>query len=331
MRRIDIAIVGMGGVGREVARLLYGRQARYARLYGVDVRLVAVCGSRSGRAKPSGLRASELDDLIPGQCGPDFLLGAQPQVLIEAGPTNIRTGQPGLDYIGRALDRGVHAVVISKGALVVDGKGLQARAAANDAILKVSGATAAALPTIDLLEYGLMGCEVSRVEGILNATTNHLLSAMAERGVSFDNALLEAQQKGMAEADPRQDVEGWDTAAKLLILANLGLGAELRLDDIRVKGMEHVTPQIIGEWRDQGKVPKLIGRLTLQDGEYRASVGVEPIASDDVFALVTGKTKALRVHTDLMGEIVSIGCGAEPTATAAAALKDLEHLLKKYL
>lgn len=329
MRRINIAIAGVGGVGRKVAELLDVRRERYAEVYGVDLRLVAVCGSRAGKAHPDGLSVSDLDQLTPGQHGPDFLLSAEPDVLIEAGPTDIRTGLPGLDYIGRALDRGIHAIVISKGALVVDGKGLRARAAANGAMLKVSGATAAALPTIDLLQYGLMGREIHGLEGILNATTNYLLSAMAEDGLSLDDALQEAQRRGMAESDPGKDIEGWDTAAKLLVLANFGLGANLSLDDIVVEGMGHVTPQAIGEWQAKGTVPKLIGRVTMKDGAFQASVRVEPVALDDAFALVTGKAKALRVHTDVMGEIVSIGSGSEPAATAAAALKDLEHILKE--
>lgn len=329
MRRINVAIAGIGGVGRKVAELLYLRRERYAHVHGMDVRLVAACGSRAGIARPDGLSESDLDELVPGHFGPDFLLNAEPDVLIEAGPTDIRTGHPGADYIGRALDRGIHAIVISKGALVVDGKSLRARAAANSAILKVSGATAAALPTIDLLEHGLMGCEIHSIEGILNATTNFLLSAMAEGGVSLESALKEAQQQGMAESDPRKDIEGWDTAAKLLILANFGLDADLSLEDIAVEGIERVTQQTIGEWRNQGKVPKLIGRVALEDGKYRGSVRVESVSTDDAFALVTGKTKALRVHTDVMGEIISIASGAEPTATAAAALKDLEHILKQ--
>lgn len=328
MRKINVVIAGVGGVGRKVADLLRVRREHYAEVYGVDLRLVAVCGSRAGRTNPEGLSADDLDQLISGQCGPDFLLSAQPDILIEAGPTDIRTGQPGWDYIGQALDRGVHVVVISKGALVVDGKGLRARADANGATLKVSGATAAALPTIDLLEYGLLGCEIQGLEGILNATTNYLLGAMADDGLSLDEAIREAQRRGMAESDPAKDVEGWDTAAKLLILANFGIGLDLSLDNIVVEGMQHVTRQTIDEWRAAGKVPKLIGRLYLEDGVFRASVRVEAVAHDDVFALVTGKTKALRIHTDVMGDIVSIGSASEPTATAAAALKDLEHILK---
>lgn len=329
MKTFKIAIAGMGGVGRKVAELLFQRHEHYAQVYGVDVQLVAVCGSRAGRGHREGLSKNDLDELIAGQSGPDFLLSMKPDVLIEAGPTDIKTGQPGVEYIARALESGVHAIVISKGALVADGQSLRAKAAVSGAMLKVSGATAAALPTIDLLEYGLLGCEIRSIEGILNATTNYLLSAMTENGMSLESALKEAQQGGMMESDPRKDIEGWDTAAKLLILANFGLGANLTLDDIAVEGMEAVTSADIEAWRAQGQVPKLIGRVTREDDGYRGSVSVEPVSSDDAFARVTGKTKALRVVTDAMGEVIAISSGAEPTATAAAALKDLEHILKE--
>jgi len=329
VKRINVAIAGLGSIGRKVAELLYARQEHYARSYGVDLRLVAVCGSRAGRADSQGLSATDLEQLLPGQCGPDFILGAEPHILIEAGPTDIRTGQPGLDYIGPALDRGIHCIVVSKGALVAAGSRLREKAAANGARLKISGATAAALPTIDILEHGLLGCEIHSIEGILNATTNYLLSAMVEDRLSLQEAVLRAQGRSMMESDPSKDIEGWDTAAKLLILANFGMAAELSLADVAVEGIQHLTLETIDDWRAQGKVPRLIGRVTRQDNGFLATVRVEPVAADDVFALVSGKTKALRIKTDVMGEIISIGTASEPTGTAAAALKDLEHILSE--
>lgn len=327
MRRVNVAIAGFGGVGRAVAGLLLARRNRYNSLYGVDVRLVAVCGSRAGQANDAGLEADQFEGLIEGQSGPDFVLAARPDVLIEAGPSNFKTGGPGYDYIATALDKGIHAIVISKGALVFDGKGLQDRARKTGAFLKVSGATAAALPTIDLLDYNLKGCEFVRIEGILNATTNFLLSAMMDDGVSYADALEKAQQGGFAESDPRNDTEGWDTASKLLILANFGLDAGLIMDDVVVDGIQKVTEAQIKAWRSDGVVPKLIGALTVESGTWHAMVGVRTLPTSDVFSQVTGKNKAIRITTDTMGEIVAIGCGAEPLATASAALKDFEHIL----
>ncbi|CAN7622333.1 homoserine dehydrogenase [Rhizobium sp. LjRoot258] len=194
-------------------------------------------------------------------------------------------------------------------------------------MLKLSGAAAAALPTIDLVEHSLKGCEVLEVEGILNATTNYLLDAMMTRGIGFDEALREAQIGGFAEADPRNDTEGWDTACKLLILANFGLGADLAMDDLTVEGIQSVSAERIDAWRGQGLVPKLVGRLSRANGAIRAEVGIRTYPLADPFANIRGKDKAIRIVTDAMGATLAIGSGKEPLATAAAALKDLEHIL----
>lgn len=193
-------------------------------------------------------------------------------------------------------------------------------------MLKLSGAASAALPTIDLVEHSLKGCEVLEIEGILNATTNYLLDAMTTKGLGFDAALREAQQGGFAEADPRNDTEGWDTACKLLILANFGLGTELTMDDLHVEGIQSVTLERIDAWRKDGLVPKLVGSLSQVNGVFRAGVGIRTYPLSDALANVRGKDKAIRITTDAMGETIAIGSGKEPLATASAALKDLEHI-----
>ncbi len=327
MQQCRIALAGLGGVGRATAQLLLSRREHYRQRYGVDVRLVAACGSRAGVADAEGLELPRLDQMEEGLTGPDFIAASQADVLIEAGPSDFRTGGPGLPYLREALKAGRDAIVISKGALVYDGRGLRDLAQASGARLKISGATAAALPTIDLLQYNLIGCRVLGIEGILNATTNFLLDAMISRGISFAEALAEAQAAGFAESDPRNDVEGWDTACKLLILANFGLGADLTIADMAVSGIDHLGEDQLRDWRDQGLVPKLVGRLWREGEAFHASVGVQAYPASDPFALVSGKNKAVRIATDLMGEITAMGGGAEPRATAAAALKDLEHLL----
>jgi homoserine dehydrogenase len=296
MRVIRVAIAGFGGVGRATANLLLARREHYRSVYDTDVRLVAVCGSRSGLFDANGLDAGQFDALEPDLSG---------------------------------LSSGRDTIVISKGALVHSGRELRDLAKASGAILKLSGASAAALPTIDLVEHSLTGCRVLSVEGILNATTNFLLDAMVSKGVGFDAALKEAQKGGFAEADTRNDTEGWDTACKLLLLANFGLGAELVMDDLVVEGIHGVTADRIDAWRAEGLVPKLVGSLECaDDGTISARVGVRAYANSDPLAQVSGKNKAIRITTDAMGETIAIGCGEEPLATAAAALKDFEHILK---
>lgn len=327
MQTLKVAIAGFGGVGRATADLLLSRRERYRQVYGVDVRLVAVCGSRAGLADANGLQANQLDALQAGLSGADFVMASGAEVLIEAGPSDFRSGEPGLAYLRTALSAGQDCIVISKGALVHSGRQLRELARASGAMLKLSGAAAAALPTLDLLDHSLAGCKVLAIEGILNATTNYLLDAMSTQGLGFDAALREAQAGGFAEADPRNDTEGWDTACKLLLLANFGLGAELTMDDLVVEGIQSVTAERIEAWRATGLVPKLIGSLTRADGAIRASVGIKTYPLSDPFAHVSGKNKAIRISSDAMGETLAIGCGVEPIATAAAALKDFEHIL----
>lgn len=327
MRIVRVAIAGFGNVGRATARLLLARRERYARLYGAEVRLVAVCGSHAGAEDANGLMTEQLDSLQTGSVGPDFIFSSAPDVLIEAGPSDFRTGGPGLEYLRIALRDGRDAIVISKGALVRDGRELRELASASGASLRISGAAGAALPTIDLLRHSLAGCEVLLVEGILNATTNYLLDAMMNRGATLAAALDEARTGGFAERDARNDVEGWDTACKMLLVANFGLGAELSIDDISVQGIQDVTERDVVRWREEQVVPRLVGSLTRESGAIRAAVALRTYREDDPFALVSGKNKAVRVITDQMGELVAIGGGSEPGATAAAALKDLEHVL----
>ena len=327
MKTFKVAIAGFGGVGRATASLLLSRHARYRHVYGVDLRLVAVCGSRSGAADANGLNAAQLNELKDGLSGPAFIDASGADILIEAGPSDFRTGGPGLLYLRSSLSAGRDTIVISKGALVHSGRELRMIAEGSGALLKLSGAAAAALPTIDLIDHSLRGCEVLQVEGILNATTNYLLDAMTTRGIGFDEALLEAQRGGFAEADPRNDTEGWDTACKLLILANFGLGADLAMDDLTVEGIQTLSAERIAAWREQGLVPKLIGSLTRQDGTIHAAVGIKTYPLADPFANIRGKDKAIRITTDAMGEVMAIASGREPLATAAAALKDLEHIL----
>ncbi len=336
MKQIRIALAGLGGVGRTVAEMLLERQERWRQTLDLDVRLVAVCGSRAGRVSAVGLTRADLDALQPGVTGvgamlsPDSegLSGAKPDILIEAGPTNYRTGQPGSDYLCKALQQGISCVVVSKGALVREGLALRELAVQSGADLRLSGAAAAALPALDLLQISHGGVTILRVEGILNATTNFLLDSMRTEGLSYEAALAEAKRLGFAEADPTNDVEGWDSAAKLILLANFGLGLDLRLEDVRREGIGPLAPEDLRRWKAEGLVPKLVASLDLEGEAPRASVAVRLYDQNDPFASVSGKAKALRIVSREMGELVCTSNADEPRATAASVLKDLESLLK---
>lgn len=330
MKTINVAVAGFGGIGRHVAQLLQDRQGRYRDRFGTEVRITGVCGSSAGLCNAAGLTPAQLADataFTQGLTGAAFMDAVQADVLFEASPTNLRTGGAARGYITTALGRGMHVVAISKGALALDFAGLHAQALSQGVALKISGATSAALPTIDLLQYNFAGCEILSVEAILTGTTNVILSQMADQECSFDEALREAQRLGIAESDPSLDVDGWDTACKLTILANAAFGTGIDVQAMPREGIGHLGAADIRAWRAQGLMPRLVGCIDRADGQTHASVALRLYADAHPFARVHGRTKAIRVVTDLMGEFTVIGGGSNPLGTAAAALKDFDHVL----
>ncbi|MED4750479.1 homoserine dehydrogenase [Brevibacillus choshinensis] len=336
MKRWNVVITGFGSVGKQVAILLEQRQSHYREQYGVEVKLVGVARSSQGVYDAEGLTQSALEAFGREKrwtdtpfTGTDFITSCQADILIETGPSQLETGGPGLTYIRQALEQGMHAIAVSKGALVVDYAGLSALAKHRGVMLKISGATAAALPTIDLLQYNLAGCQILAVEGIFTGTTNFVLSSMMEEGISCEEAIARAQQMGIAEPDPSFDIDGWDTACKVTILANAAFGANLKLTDLSRTSVRDVTEEQIAEWKRAGKSPKLVGRIRrTTDGLY-ASVELQAVELSHPFSTVKGTTKAIRVETDVMGELLVIGGKSDPMAAAAAALKDLEHIIRQ--
>lgn len=330
MERWNIAITGFGTIGQAVAGLLWQRQAHYAKRYGADVRLTAVCSSRAGLYAPDGLpgpHAPARHELQAGLTGVAFIEATNAAVLIDAGPTDYDTGGAAYEYIRSALAHGMHAIAISKGALIFDLRGLRALAATHGVALKFSGATAAALPTLDLLEHNLAGCRVLKIEGILTATTNFVLSRMMD-GIALQDCVAEAQRLGMAEPDPRFDMEGWDTACKIMLLANAALDADFTLNAIEREGIDAISRSDIDSWAAAGVVPKLVGEIVVGENGVSAGVRLRTYPRDHPFAQVGAKMKAIKVDTDSMGEVIVI-CKTSPLATAAAALKDFEHILMK--
>lgn len=330
MRKIDVAITGFGTVGKQVGALLLARAARYRARFGAEVCVTGVCGSSAGLCDDAGLDAQKLgarEGFVAGLSGPRFIERVRANVLFEASPTDLVTGGAGMGYMKTAMARGMHVIAISKGALALDHAGLRAEAARRGVALKLSGATSSALPTVDLLQYNLAGCEILSLEAILTGTTNLILAEMMDKGVAFDEALREAQRLGIAESNPALDVDGWDTACKLVILANEALDAGLDVHRLPREGIGHVGAAEVAAWRAEGVVPKLVGCIERAGGKTQAGVRLRLYPTTHPFSRVDGRTKAIRVVTDLMGEVTVTSRAGGPMATAAAAVKDFEHVL----
>ncbi|MGC5326677.1 homoserine dehydrogenase [Brevibacillus sp. SYSU BS000544] len=339
MKKWKIMISGFGSVGYHVAGFLEARREHYRQKYGADVQLVAVCKSRSGIYDPEGLTLTEIEEFRNGTVtdkesaeytGAGFVAQAGIDVLIEAGPTNFEHGEPGMSYLRSALQKHIHAIAISKGALVLDYQGLSTLAKQHHVMLKISGATAAALPTIDLLEYNLAGCEVKSMSGIFTGTTNFILTKMVDEQLSFEEAVALAQQMGIAEPNPQFDIDGWDTACKMTILANAAFETAVQLKDVKREGIGPITSDELAQYREQNVVPKLIGSIVRTEQGVTVQVKKELLPVDHPLAQVKGTTKAVYVETDVMGDFLVVGGKSDPRAAAAAALKDLEHILQKH-
>ncbi len=347
MKNISICLAGLGNVGSQFIKLLQERQDLIKSKYGFVLEINAVALRSGGIISSAPLDLNlllELShkgklELYPGWGsnikGYQVVSESAVDILLDGTPTNLKTGEPSLTYLKTALAKGMHVVTLAKGGLVLDFNNLKDLARKNGVEIRYSGATAAALPTIDIANYCLAGVSVTEIMGILNGTSNYVLTKMTEEGMTFEAALKEAQVLGIAEPQPELDVGGWDTAAKILILSNEIFGIDLTLEDISVTGITHVTLSMIEEAKKQGEVIKLVGESRLVQGgrskdkpNVEVMVGPQTLPNDHTLAGVKNTTKAIYFNTDTMGELSVIGGKSDPRAAAAAALKDIINLAR---
>jgi homoserine dehydrogenase len=231
--------------------------------------------------------------------------------------------EPARDYLLRAMRAGRHVVTANKQLLSQHGEELWDAARDNNVQLRFEGDVAGVVPVIRVLQESLAGAIIDRVHGIVNGTTNYILTEMARTGMTFDQALAEAQQLGYAEADPSDDVNGRDAAAKMAIIARLAFDTPVHLDQVRYEGIEHVQPDDLEYARDLGLELKLIGTAErVGDG---LSVRVHPIFlyPGHPLATVGGPFNAVTVESEAITEITMSGPGAGGPQTASAVLGDV--------
>jgi homoserine dehydrogenase len=330
-----LALVGFGAVGQGLARLLRDHGERLAQRYDLALRLVAVCTrSRGSLHDPAGLdpaalldaieRAGHLRDL-PGQTELgvlDLVERRAADVLVEASPTNLANGEPATGYIRAAFARGMHVVTPNKGPVALHFAELRRAAAAASVYFGFEGTVMSGTPALRLAWSDLAGCEIGELKGIVNGTTNYILTQM-EQGHDYATVLAEAQRLGYAEADPAGDVEGYDAAAKVLILANVLMDAGLGLNDIDRTGITGVTREMIAEAAAAGERWKLLARVWREGDGVRASVAPARLPLNHPLSGVGGVTNALTITTDLIGDVTLIGPGAGGLATGFALLSDI--------
>lgn len=339
MKRIRLILCGCGGVGKQFLELMAERQADIQNRYQLNLTITAAVDIKGAAVAEfgDGLPAGELVSFLregnevqrfpaygrENASGPDLISTLSADVLVEATPTNLVDGGAGTRHIFAAVEKGMEVVAANKGPFVLFYKELFEKAAASGSGLHISAATAAALPTLDVGLVSLAGTRILSMEGILNGTTNYILSRMQLNQTPFDVALKQAQQAGIAETDPRYDLEGKDTANKTILIANRVFGAAVGPADISVEGITGITAGDIEKTAAEGRVIKLIGSVERRGESLNLYVRPKAIEQDHPLAWVNGSEKAITYRTDTMGHITVSGGKSSPRGAAAALLKDL--------
>jgi homoserine dehydrogenase len=296
-----VALLGFGSVGQGVARMLGEKD--------LGLTLTALADSKGGIIDPEGISIPEAFSrkAKSGSCGnPKSRLSALDivnsdayDVLVEVTPTNVDTGEPALTHIRKALGLGRHVVTSNKGPIALAQRELMDRARKQGVALRYEATVCGAIPIIHTLQHGLLGNEVKALFGVMNGTCNYILTRMEDEGLTYDQALGEAQEMGYAEKDPTYDVKGLDTALKLVILANTVWGMDAGMKDVQVTGIDLITPESIQLAMDQETAIRLIGEAIPSKDLLRVSPRIIPRNHP---LLVEGTLNALTVVADTVFE-----------------------------
>src|ERR671924_1474435 len=293
-----VGLLGRGTVGGAFAELLEARAESIERETGLRPELSGVLTRSPG----------DFDDIL-----------ARSDLIVE-----VMGGlDPARDHVLRAMAAGRHVVTANKQLLSQHGEELWTCARENEVQLRFEAAVAGVVPVIRVLQETLAAAHVDRLHGIVNGTTNFILTQMARTGASYDEALAEAQRLGYAEADPTEDVNGKDAAAKMAILARLAFNSPVHLDDVRYEGIEHITGDDMEYARDLGLGLKLIGTAERIDGGVSVRVHPAFLYAGHPLASVSGPFNAVTVESKAITEITLSGPGAGGPQTASAVLGDV--------
>lgn len=338
MQTIDCAVIGVGNVGRNLLRILETKAECLRDDYGLHFRVILATDSSGAAVDVHGFdparlrtmkelsgRVIELPGALPMHTPAEALGKVDVQLVFEASPVNLVTGDPGLSATRAALSRGMDVVLANKAPLVLAYRELHELAAAHGARLAFSATVCGALPVINIGRRDLVAAEIGVLRGIFNSTSNFILGEMAA-GRSYADALAEAQARGIAETDPSLDVDGWDTANKLVILANAVLRVPAALADVEVVGIRGLTPEALERAQAQGRTIKLVASAVRGEGGYRLCVGPTALARDEFLGRCDGWEMGVEIVSDLYGRQMYKIWERDPLPTAAAMLRDAVNL-----
>jgi len=333
---VNLAFIGFGVVGQGLAEILVNKEKELEEVHGFSCRTVAICDMQKGSvSKADGIdlqaaldtvkAGKALDEELPGATGWDALRTireSDADIVLEATYTDIKTGEPALSHFKAALESGKHLVTSNKGPVALNFRELDALAQSKGLHFRFEGTVMSGTPVLNFCSEALAGCAIESVRGILNGTTNYILSEM-ENGLAYEDALKQAQELGYAEAVPDADVLGWDAMAKVVILSNTVMDADIKPADVDCTGITEISLDDVKAALDEGCRWKLIGSTARNGKSVIARVEPQKIPLSDPLAAVMGPTNALTFDTDLLGPVTVQGSGAGRTETGFSLLTDI--------
>jgi homoserine dehydrogenase len=333
---LGLILVGFGNVGREFARLMERKRDEIKARYDLTLCTTGIATGQHGIASnPAGLdiRAAlnvvqsdgRLDSLHIGAPLPsslNLIKAGIANVMVELSPLNPQTGQPAIDHCRAALETNLHVVTANKGPLAHAYRELRDLAAQHRRMFLFESTVMDGAPIFSTFREGLPATTITSFRAILNSTTNFILTQM-EKGIGLDEAVRQAQAMGIAEADPGNDVDGWDSATKTAVLVNVLMEGDMRPTDIERTGIRDVSPETLQEVAGRGQRVKLVCSARREDGKIVGRVAPEPVSLDDPLALTTGTTSILRLDMDTLKQLTIIEHDPMPAQTAYGVLADV--------
>jgi len=341
-----LAFIGFGVVGQGLAEILRDKKDYLKREEGFEAKIVAICDLKKGSIyHPNGLdidmvfeilnQTGNLEDyphtegLIKGWDSFKTIQDTNADTIIEVSYTDVQTGQPAIDHCRLAFENKKNVVMTNKGPVALCYSELSELAKKNNVFWGFEGTVMSGTPALRMPITSLAGNHISKIRGILNGTTNYILTRMEEEHLTYEEALKEAQQLGYAEADPTSDVEGYDAKYKIVILSNHVLKTTLKVEDVKCKGITNITLEDIRKAKEEGKRWKLIAEARRVDNQVIASIKPEKLDLSDPLASINGAINAINYECDLLGSVTLSGAGAGKIETGFSLLIDLLHIHHK--
>jgi homoserine dehydrogenase len=336
MPEIRLAFLGFGNVGKALAKLLLEKQSEIDERYGITFRTTGIATGRHGMA--IDLEGIDLHQVLAGGLSAathgedavdsfDFIRRCGADVLFENTPVNYDTGQPALDHLRLALELGMHAITANKGPVVHAYRELINLARQQGKQFFFESAVMDGAPIFSLFRETLPGAQVSRIHGVLNSTTNMILTRL-EQGESFDQAVAYCQQIGIAETDPSGDVDGWDAAVKVAALVTVLMDTPFKPQQVQRQGIRQITSADIEAARKQGKRWKLVCSAERLGNGIQARVAPEPVGMDSPMYGVNGTTSIVQIESDVLGRLSILEENPGPHTTAYGLFADFLNAVR---